>query len=757
MNVVEIKNNLVKISYEPSDMLALSGFVIIEDENTPYVAQVMNLRGDENGNFAIVKLLFTFNSEGILKSYNGTVPSYNSVVSPLPVKDLLDVIPVEKPVIIGKLAQLNTTLRVDKSIFENNLLICSSNFDNTSLLIDNFIKQLDEKIVIIDTEGVFKSDSKITFPNDFKLPLNYDTINYIYENDLEDTDSVSKAIIQDIFLEVQEYTKTLSEGYLPFNSFFNVVDSQFKETQIPQLVLLKNKLLKYKEEEIFADDDISALSRLAQVNDPLIIDISGVQDSLQKEVISYIYGVLNSLNVKMYSFVKISNDNSDKKLLRLLTSESNIYTTIICPHEYKYVNELKEISQNKILFTPQTLQHDFLSYNTFLNKLNGTEFVIFGAHTQDIPLIIQLSEFSQTNYDDEPENSQETEETKKSQENVLAQVVMQDLLPETTEKSDENIEDEVPEIIPTEDIAEEPAVEEVLTENTLEEISEEPVEISDEPVFENVLDEQVIDEQTVYDEPIIEQMSDEQPIEESSDEPVFEVLSDEPEANETVQEFTEEFSADEPENVPEITADEPIIENISDDKTDENISELVTENADDVNISDTSENVDDVKELTAELEENVILTDEVSDDEPVIAEQTPSLSGDELVEQVAKDVDKIFYEKLPEEPEIVDDELNEDDLNLIEDLTDAQQDSVKEFTEDDIVEENPVPVYPADDIEAVDTPSFEPGDRVSTPKYGEGVVEKMIKYGNKMLCSIDFPNIGRRLLDPAMTEITKLS
>lgn len=33
----------------------------------------------------------------------------------------------------------------------------------------------------------------------------------------------------------------------------------------------------------------------------------------------------------------------------------------------------------------------------------------------------------------------------------------------------------------------------------------------------------------------------------------------------------------------------------------------------------------------------------------------------------------------------------------------------------------------------------------------------MIKYGNKMLCSIEFPNIGRRLLDPAMSEITKLS
>ena len=68
-----------------------------------------------------------------------------------------------------------------------------------------------------------------------------------------------------------------------------------------------------------------------------------------------------------------------------------------------------------------------------------------------------------------------------------------------------------------------------------------------------------------------------------------------------------------------------------------------------------------------------------------------------------------------------------------------------------------MPIYAADDIEQKEAQQLEPGDRVTTPKYGEGIVEKMIKYGNKMLCSIEFPNIGRRLLDPAMTEITKLS
>ena len=36
------------------------------------------------------------------------------------------------------------------------------------------------------------------------------------------------------------------------------------------------------------------------------------------------------------------------------------------------------------------------------------------------------------------------------------------------------------------------------------------------------------------------------------------------------------------------------------------------------------------------------------------------------------------------------------------------------------------------------------------------VIEKLIKYGNKTLCSISFENIGRRLLDPAISELQKI-
>ena len=81
MKILEIKNNLVKIAYNSEDNLALSGFLVIEDTNNPYVAQIMNLKAGVDGNFAIAKLLFTFNSEGVLKSYNGTIPSLNAFKS----------------------------------------------------------------------------------------------------------------------------------------------------------------------------------------------------------------------------------------------------------------------------------------------------------------------------------------------------------------------------------------------------------------------------------------------------------------------------------------------------------------------------------------------------------------------------------------------------------------------------------------------------------------------------------------------------
>ena len=69
-----------------------------------------------------------------------------------------------------------------------------------------------------------------------------------------------------------------------------------------------------------------------------------------------------------------------------------------------------------------------------------------------------------------------------------------------------------------------------------------------------------------------------------------------------------------------------------------------------------------------------------------------------------------------------------------------------------------VPVYDTEDGEEIadENIGFKAGDRVSHPRYGNGTVEKIIKYGNKTLCSIDFENVGRRLLDPSISDFEKI-
>lgn len=740
MKVLEIKNNLVKIAYDVKDNLALSNFVIIEDTNTPYVAQVVNIKADSTTNFAIVKLLFTFNEEGILKNYNGTIPSTKANISILPSNELLDIIPIEDPIRMGQLAQQNVELKVDKTIFDNNLLICSNNLENTSTLLNNILKQLKNKVVIFDTDGQFDWENKLYFGKEFKLPLNYDTINFIYDTELEDVDATSKAIIQDIFIEVQEYTKTLPEGYLPFETFLNVVDQQYKETQITELVLLKNKLLKYRDLNVFAETlkDVLNLSIAIEKSDITVIDISDMPHTLQKEIMSYTYNIMNSIKSDIYSFVKIDNSNTDKKLLKKFLVRSNVYTTIICSHEYKYLPEIKEAAQNLILFAPLTLQHDFASYNTFLNKLNSDEFIIYGAHTQNIPLIVEL---------DDIEIDENTEDDLKKQDTQTDNIVP---MPEIKPSSKEEKEKEEDEII-EENTIEEEEINSETNENSLEmpEVEYPDITIDEIPIEQN-------NNQTEETE-IISVNEDIQLNNEIA--PVDNILSIEEELPTEPTIIENNSSTNNPENIIiedspiEITTEEPNTQN-------ENLEIYNSEN----NIEEIEE--DEIEPQIELQEPEIDYSVEDIDIEENFGEPQIIENNDDLIEQVAKDVDKAFYEKLPDEnyelpdnDNIETDELTEDDLNLIDDLAidDTNMQLDNSFQESENIEQTPVvPIYETEDLEPKENQKLEPGDRVSTPKYGEGIVEKMIKYGNKMLCSIEFPNIGRRLLDPAMSEIIKL-
>lgn len=744
MKVLEIKNNLVKISYNREDNLLLSGFVIIEDSQTPYVAQVLSLKADNGINYAIVKLLFTFDAEGIVKNYDGTIPSLDSDVTKLSSDELLDILPVNNPVDIGFLANQDAELKVDRSILENNLLICSENQENTNTFIENCVFQLsteNNKSIIFDVDGKF-AGQKLKFGEDFKLPLNYNTINFIYEHDLDNVDPASKALIQDIFLEVQEYSKTVLDKFIPFDTFISVVDQQYKALGLTELVLLKNKLLKYKEENVFAQNakEIHTLRSAIRANLTNILDISSASDILQNEIIKYVYDSIDEMDLFVYSFVQLNNDNADKKLIRHFLTKNKIYTTIACSHNFKYLYELKERANNLILFAPQTLQHDFASYNTFLNKLNPDEFIIYGKATQHVPFIIELSSIlEQTAEEPEEEATSEpvdAEETKPTE-------------PEKPDDFSDESNSYSYETLISDDIPSNES--EVHTDETSDNETETEEEKTEEEIQPEVIS-NIIDQEIASETPALEEIQ----------------------TVEKTPEIIEEAPYNGNEEIPHIEHQEDLLEEAPLEITEE-VAPAISESFIDGNVLEES---DHQPEPVINYDENSLplISDEEIEKSIQEEEQFPIKdNASEIVDEIMFSQPKQANDNLEEEPEIEEEQENDltnEEENLSQETEQPSQETESEeevLTEDDLnfiedvnigaanlPEEVNVPVYPVETPVRDDIPVFEQGDRVSHPKYGEGVVEKMIKYGNKTLCSINFVNIGRRLLDPAMSEIEKI-
>ena len=673
MKLLEIKNNLVKLSYAETENPILGRFIILGSNEKSYVAQFVNLKSDTINNYAIAKLLFTFTPDGVVDNYDGSVPNMDSELSFLAAEELLNLLPIETPVKIGNLAQQDEMLSLDISVFERNFTIFVEKDSNKKTFISNCVRQLfqmKEKSVIVDTCNLFEDYPKIVFSKDFKLPLNSKMIDYIFEYELAEVDAPTKAVIQDIFYAVQQYIDTLDFKFLPIDNFVDVVANQYKDIQMPELALLKNKLLKYRDANVFANTKEEVLAFKERLNEKncSIIDIKDINEPLQKEVMSFIHQALTEYEKYIYFFAPLTDNNSDKKLLKQFINNNHVFTTILVSSSYKYAQELKQHAQNILLFTPNDMNHDFAAYNTFLNKLNSDECIAFGKLTQGIPFIVDMSDLD-------------------------LDLTLEDVLGDKYQ------------FVPISD--------NMQLVKTDEYGNKTPVNLAPELTQDDVV-QSTQEEQTLEYAPMQEEISD----------------------------FSQEETVID-EEIPQIEEsgiiDEPAIEL-------------------------PQESVEDNNKNIVEPVSNILDDESISEEDQGLTED--DLELDPLPEQ--EDLQSFDEEDLTDEPLDEDSTaLTEDDLNFIDDNQIAQPSSMYEEQEPEITDgyqESPyieeqtpvVPVYPAEQEPTEESGDFQQGDSVTHPRYGRGVVEKIIKYGNKTLCSISFENVGRRLLDPTISELKKL-
>ncbi|MBR1425350.1 hypothetical protein IJ579_07300 [bacterium] len=661
MKLLEIKNNLAKLSYEQGEAAVLGKFLILASPEKSYVAQFVNLKSDTTQTYAIARLMFTFTPDGVVDDYDGSVPSMDSELSLLHAGELLDILPVETPVKIGTLAQQEDILNLDISVFEHNFTVFANRDIDRISFISNCTRQLfqmKEKSVIIDTDNLFEDFPKIKFAKDFKLPLNAEAIDFLFDYELSDIDATTKAVIQDIFYNVQQYIKTLEGQFLPINSFVDVVAAQYKETQMPELALLKNKLLKYRDENIFANtqEEFLSFNLLVSQKNCSIVDVHNIGGELQKVVFSFIHSQLEEFSKYIYLFIPLNDENSDKKLIKSLINNNHIFTTMITNSDYKYSQELKAHAQNIMLFTPLEPENEMTPYSTFLSKLNPGECIVYGTLTHDIPFILNIYDL----------------ELPLTKEDVLGEKYR--FVPVTEELHLVDSENNpVPEI-----------------EAQLESVQQQ--DQSNEEVDETNETEEIVNSiPEIF--PTAEAAEQIQPL---------------PETEELSEETLQETDLPQEEN---FNADEELL-------TEDSFNEF----------EDLSEGEDSFEaEILPNEDEEIVSVDEFGNEEF----QNPNaedISGMDSLELTEEDLDFLDSEAVISEPSI-----QESDTQTV------------------------VPVYPAEEpvIEEVIS-DFNQGDTVSHPRYGRGVVEKIIKYGNKTLCSISFDNVGRRLLDPSVSEFEKI-
>ena len=819
MKILEVRDGFVK--FEADNSVYLSSFIQIDGIEKRYIAQVTQLKRSGENSIAYAKILFLY--DGSLQPYDKTLPSKESEIKEFTFDILNNSINAKTPVIAGETLGKGVSIIIDASSFDKKMLASIDDKQENNIIARNLVKQfnnLDKNVLIIDTLGVIDA-KKITAGVDFKLPLDTASLAFMYQDCLNDATADSKSMIIEIFKDLSDYSQTVP--FVPFGALKSIVDDMVDKSHVFKLLVLKNKLAKFDKLGYFAANKQEVDKIDAILNSKCaIIDLSKLDTAFQNRYLAFLYEKLQQ-KPNTQVILELSNVISKKNLKNILSSE-NIPTTFITHSRFKYLNDIKNLFDNFIISPSFTNNEIFSIYSSFLKAMPKQTYLITGEAVNYIPLVSTLKVINEV-IPSQPETFEEEEKEIPVSE---PEEVQEELPIEEPEEEEEIVQEDDSELeeISEEDepeIIEEPQItnEEILA--NLEEKSEAVIteaakdltppenmfgeeENIAEPAEESLQLEEDQEEQLTINaeyETILEEQEEQEPQEEYDEIPITESFDTVQENIEEIEDYIPETDENDFEELSineEFEQQEPLVEQEAEEEIEmpegfdldidstqmldaEEETEELTVNDNDVDVLPIAENnyeLEDIVELNPdEADENDIVIDMEEDTEDELPEN--------IDEQIVKDVDKVFTTRKDDDISDSDldfiDELNNDDGNLLEEVSDSdavleelsesdendgileepqEQLELKDDSDDEILETRSsstpiVPVYDADipQEDLVMSDPIQQGDTVTHAKYGSGVVEKMIKYGNKTLFSINFDNIGRRLLDPTLTEIKK--
>lgn len=745
MQILEVKNNIAKIKYNPAENKLLpSDFLLIEDANQKLIAQVVNIEttDEEDCNLAVLRLALNIDKEDNLSYFNGYIPAKSSKLIYITPDEIIELIKGnDDNIYFGNLSNHPSCfVKTNISFVDDGLYIQSDREDKTQIIFKNIISELknkNKKIIIIDFNGQYSSATnvlKLKISENIKLPLNIEAFDTILKYDVADCPIEDIAVIQSIVLELREYLKTLKDKYIPFNVFKKVVDDEFATNLVSGLMLLRNKLWLYSQDGIFADnkEEFDVINSQFFNQNIIIVDASDIAEKWFKFIIETVSELTSH---DCYLFLSLNDVDIDKKSIINLYNKQNIVPVITTTYDNTYRPILKSLCKNQLLFKPSAMLQEQEFYSPLMERMNNADFLIFGETTLYMPLQLELQPFDSETSENVVQNDikKDVDKLLSSPQTVIptSANILQEEQEDIIEELEDTVVDELEEIDEVQELLDEdeditdsdfdfldeiePAQQQTVTSNDDDDILNVPFDI---PRHSNV--DEVIDSLSYG---VFEPVSNNaQPIPKVQSEPVVEDVLDSLEFSED-ELITEENDISEPvETVQEIVDEEQIIQ----------------EEVENIKIDEASE----------ELQEN----DDMSSIDDVIDDITSKIDEQNSEEASENEVENNEQEQIEEKELVV--ELEEDNDSVSKPVPPPISESVV------VRNANSVPIYETDMPKSLNEEElpFKVGDRVFHPKHGNGTIEAFANYSNKILfCHIDFDKVGRRILDPRLSGIEKIS
>lgn len=776
MQILEVKNNIAKIAYNPAENNLLpSDFLLIEDTNQKLIAQVINIETTDKteNNLAVLRLALNIDKDDNLSYYNGYIPAKTSKLIYITSDEIVELIKgSEDNIYFGNLSNHPSCfVKTSMSFIDDGLYVQSDRSDRTQVVFKNIISELknkNKKVIIVDFDGQYSCASnvlKLKISDNIKLPLNIEAFDTILKYDISDCPIEDVAVVQSIVLELREYMKTLKDKYIPFNMFKKVVDDEFASNPVSGLMLLRNKLWLYAQDGIFADkkEQFDVINSSFFNQNIIIIDASDIAEKWYKFIIQTVAELTEH---DCYLFLTLSDVDIDKKAIAGLYNKQNIIPVVTTSYDSPYRLVLKSLCKNQILCKPSASFEEQEYFTPLLNRMNNTDILLFGETTLFLPLQIELQPFNKDTAEDVAQN-----DIKRDVDKLLSSP--QTVIPKTANVIQEPV---IEQVEPVEEFFEEPemleTVEEIEKVEEQSESQEEKIEVDDEITdsdfdFLDEIDIQKTDNSQENDDDDILNVpfsltprEDIPTIVNSVAYDVFEPVKQETKnagqipkihAEDTIKE--EIFPEIKEESLAEpLTEEQPLVEELTEEEPLPEEQPLIDEQPLIEEPAEEKLPIEGVSSVNVDEEETsnsdgIVSLDELIDD--IAAKAQSNNENDEQIEQssVVESTDK------EEEKELVI-EFEDDEDNYA--LKKAAPPAINE----DIVETEParIPIYETDCPKSIAEESlpFKVGDRVYHPKYGCGTIEHFANYSNKILfCRIDFDNSGLKILDPRISGLEK--